>query len=357
MRKVVFFISSISKAGGSERACLAIANKLAALDYKITVVSFYGNQPFFEIHPAIHTVYLYPKKKKFKLILPLVVWNLRRKIRETDPDILINVDAALFAYSLIATIGLNIKNIVWEHFNYHVSLNSLARSLSRRLAAKYSRAIVTLTLQDKKNWEDNLNCCSPVITINNPSPFGKQNVNLAKKQPIVLAVGRLAPQKGFDRLLDVWAIVSKQALPGWKLRIVGSGELEPELSVQIKNKGLTGSVELCPVTGAIDKHYLEGAVYAMTSRFEGFPMVLLEAQSFGLPLVAYNCPTGPSEIINAENGLLIDDDDKVAMAEALISLINDPDKRATLSQGSLAWSSRYQIDVIIERWLKLLENI
>ncbi|MDB5110381.1 MAG: putative glycosyltransferase, partial [Mucilaginibacter sp.] len=166
MKKICFFISSISQAGGTGRVCTNIANKLSELGYEVTILSMYGKTPFFELSPDITVVAAFNKKYNFKLFLPYTIFRLRRKITTINPDILINVDSALFLYSLVSGLGVRFKNIVWEHFNFNVTLNSKVRIVSRRLAALFSDAIVTLTHTDKNNWEKNLNCKAPIFIIN-----------------------------------------------------------------------------------------------------------------------------------------------------------------------------------------------
>ncbi len=356
MRNICFFISSINKTGGTERVCISIANKLSQLGYQVTILSMYGKSPFFDVDPKISVIEVYQKKYLFKLFLPLVILNLRKKIRRIKPDVLINVDTAMFIYSFVSALGLKFKNIVWEHFNFNSTLNSKVRVTARRLAARYSNAIITLTQKDNSNWISRLNCKVPVITIRNPSPFSNLSDNNLLRKPVVLSVGRLTHQKGFDRLLDVWEIVQNNNFLNWELHIVGSGELKEQIGQKIELLKLTDSVKLFPATDSIETHYQTAAIYCMASRFEGFPMVLLEAQFFGLPLVSYDCETGPSEIIkNNENGILVKNGDQEAMAKALILLINDPEKRLATGRKAYQNSLQYHVDVIIKSWINLFD--
>lgn len=351
-------ISSINLFGGTGRVCTDIANKFAQLNYEVTILSFYGDQPYFKLDPAVKVVAAFDKKYNFKLFLPFVVLKLRRKIQQVNPDILINVDSALFVYSLVSTYQLGIKNIVWEHFNFHVSLGASVRVWARRLAVKYADAIVTLTKQDKSNWEDNLNCRVPIVTIPNPSPFHNLTYN-RNKAKIVLSAGRLTYQKGFDRLLDVWHMVKQHAAAeDWKLHVVGSGELQIELENKINTLQLTPSVQLIPATTNIQEHYRNAGIYCMASRFEGFGMVLIEAQAFGIPVVSYDCEAGPAEIIsNDQNGFLVKDGDATALKTALLNLMENEGERLRMGEQSFNNSFNYTIDVVIENWIALFNHI
>ncbi|QJD97536.1 glycosyltransferase family 4 protein [Mucilaginibacter robiniae] len=358
MKKVCFFISSINLFGGTGRVCTEIANALARLDYTVTILSFHGDKPYFELHSSIKVVKLYSKKYNFKLFLPFVILKLRQKVKKIDPDILINVDSALFAYSFVSTKRLNIKNIVWEHFNFNVSLGASVRIWARRLAVKHADVIVTLTSLDKNIWEKNLDCKVPITSIPNPLPFYNEIYD-PNKNKVVLSVGRLTQEKGFDRLLDVWYIVKQNATAAdWQLHIVGSGELKSALENKIDALQLNSSVQLIPATSTIQDHYQDAAIYCMTSRFEGFGMVLIEAEAFGLPIVSYNCEIGPVEIIkHNHNGYLIKDGDEKSLANALLYLMDNEDERLQMGERAFNDSANYRVDVVIKRWLALFHYI
>lgn len=357
MRKICFFISSISLSGGTERVCAEIANRLSALGYEISVLSMYGDRPFFSLVPEINTQSVFKNKRRFKLILPYVMLRIRTKLNQLNPDIVVSVDAAMFCYAFVCSMGMNKKHLVWEHFNFNVSLDVEVRVVARKLAARYSNTIVTLTQKDRDNWRANLKCRAAVITIPNPSPFAPTLSDPMERKGVVLSVGRLTAQKGFDRLIQVWSTIKSLYNTDWILRIIGSGELEEELSQLIEDLGLCSSVELLPATPDIAKHYQEASIYCMTSRFEGFPMVLLEAQSFGLPLISYNCETGPSEIINGKNGFLIRDNDSGALAESLMLLITDKELRQKMGEKAADNARKYDGNIIIEDWVHLLEKL
>jgi glycosyltransferase involved in cell wall biosynthesis len=350
--KICFFIASINHSGGTERVCAEIANRLAKLGYQVTILSMYGTEPFFTLDSRIRVTSIFQNKYKFKWMLPLVIVKIRNKIRSIDPDYLVNADSALFIYSYIAGLKLSFKNLVWEHFNFNYSAGAKVRVISRRLAAKLSSGIITLTRKDAENWKKKLDCRVPVFTINNPTPFINDEIDYKERKNIALAVGRLTYQKGFDRLLDSWKIVS-QSCNDWELHIVGSGDQQNALIEQANALNIANSVTFIPATPHIEQHYRQAAIYCLSSRFEGFPMVLLEAQSFGLPAVSYDCETGPSEIINDNNGILVPDGDRKLFAEVLIYLIKNADVRAKMSESALEHSVQYHIDVIIKEWLLL----
>jgi glycosyltransferase involved in cell wall biosynthesis len=352
MARICFFISSISPSGGTERVCTTMANALAIEGHQVSIVSIYGNSSYFPLSDSIKILSVFQAKKRFKII-PAVLLKLRSIFSQLKPNVLISVDSAVFVYAFTATLGLKINNLVWEHFNFHVSLSRI-RPIARKLAAKYSVAIITLTQEDKKAWESNISCKVPIIAIPNPSPFPP--LPKIKEERVVLAVGRLTYQKGFDRLLDAWQSVQVQLRADWKLRIVGSGELAQQLRQQVKKLQLQDSVELLPSTKAVEMHYEQAAIYCLPSRFEGFPMVLLEAQSFALPIVAYDCKTGPAEIVTKQSGILVEEGNIEALADALQLLMQDQTQRQEMSRHALSNASRYTLDSVLTNWKNLLDS-
>ncbi|HIE0440255.1 TPA: glycosyltransferase, partial [Serratia marcescens] len=169
------------------------------------------------------------------------------------------------------------------------------------------------------------------------------------------AVGRLSNQKGFDRLIALWRGVAAQ-VPDWRLLIIGDGPERDALLRQIEDAGLARQVSLLPATADVADYYRQASLYLMTSRYEGLPMVLIEAMSFGLPLVAYDCKTGPAELIDdGVNGYLVPDDDAAAFSEGVIKLMLDPGLRAHFSVAALEKSRRFSPERIYPQWQQLTE--
>jgi glycosyltransferase involved in cell wall biosynthesis len=178
--------------------------------------------------------------------------------------------------------------------------------------------------------------------------------DLAEKT--VLAAGRFAYQKGFDLLLPAWAQIAADH-PDWRLRLCGSGNLKKPLRAQIKELGLTDSVSF---EGPADmaKAMADASIFALSSRFEGFPLILLEAMSKGMAVVSFDCPTGPGEIIDDHrNGLLVPALDVDGFAAALRELIEDEDLRRTCGAAAVATADAYTMEAIGPRWDALLDEL
>lgn len=173
----------------------------------------------------------------------------------------------------------------------------------------------------------------------------------------VLSMGRVVPQKGQDLLVRAWHQIADKT-GGWKLRIVGDGPLLNEIKEYVEKNGLSGSVEFLPTTKDVLAMYRQASIYAMSSRFEGLPLVLIEAQSMGLPIVSFDCLTGPAEIVeDGRNGILVPPLDVEALAEALLSLIRDDRRRKEFSDNALTAASRFDYGKIVGQWEKLLSEI
>ena len=358
MKKICFLIGNLNKSGGTERVTSLIVNQLAQEEnYEVVILSLVdGLDPFFPLSSNITIFSIFEKKISFKKNFFTVIVKIRKFIKENCIDTLIVVDSISCIFTIPALYGLKTKHICWEHFNFNNNNGVKIRDLSRNLAARYCDYIITLTEKDKVWWQKGLKKINAkIISIPNPTPFSSQKSISYKKKNIVLAVGRLTHIKGFDMLIESWAKVYKQQ-PKWKLMIVGEGEERANLTNLILKYNLTECVELTGSTNEISKYYNEAKIFCMSSRFEGFPMVLLEAQSFGLPIVAFDCDTGPSEIIEqGVNGLLAKIGDIDQLAKNLINLINlNEIEYQNMASSSCENSYKYSVELITEKWLRVI---
>lgn len=324
MKKICFLIGNLNNSGGTERVTTLIANALAQKDFQVSILSLVdGKQPFFELVPSIKTYSLYPEKISFKKNFLGAVWRIRKFVTQYQIDTLIVVDSISCVFTVPALFGLKIKHICWEHFNFNVNLGVKYRDIGRKWAAKYCDYVVTLTKRDKELWEQGIkNIKAKIIPIANPSPFEVQENIPSLDYKTILCVGRLTYQKGFDLLITAWARVAQQ-VPDWKIVIVGSGEDELMLQQMAKDFAVEDSIVFAGQQKNMDTFYRQASFFCMTSRFEGLPMVLLEAQSYGLPIVAFDCDTGPADLIeNKKNGILVEPLDTTELADGIIELMN-----------------------------------
>lgn len=354
---ILFLAGNLNHAGGTERVGSLIANGLSEAGHTIVMTSVScGDKPFFSLNDDIKVTSLFDTPGRALYRTPLTIKRLRKLLKEENIDALITVESMGVLCSLPAVFGLPVKHICWEHFNFKSDLGKVGRRVARQLAARFCDSVVTLTERDKQYWLDGTKHNNQITAIANPCPFPVQNNIYKESSKIVLAIGRLADQKGFDYLCQAWLKVAKYS-PGWKLKIVGEGERRRELTQYITDNELTDSVELVGNTNNVKKYYEEAAIFCLSSRFEGFPMVLLETLSFGLPVVSFNCDTGPEEVLNGTGALLVEPENTDALATSLIELINDEQSRSNIAVKSKEKALQYQIEEIIKHWDELLVKL
>jgi glycosyltransferase involved in cell wall biosynthesis len=172
----------------------------------------------------------------------------------------------------------------------------------------------------------------------------------------VLAAGRLARQKGYDRLIKSWALVAPDH-PDWHLRICGNGPAQEKLERLIAERGLEQSVTLAGPAKDLGAEMAKASIFVLSSRWEGLPLALLEAMSVGMAVVSFNCPTGPADVIeDHRNGLLIQPRTIANLAAGLHEMIEDEELRQRCAAGAVETARDYSMDVVGPQWEALLRE-
>lgn len=221
------------------------------------------------------------------------------------------------------------------------------------IARKFDKFVV-LTHEDKAYWGDLPN----IQVIQNAAMFmGAQYADPAAKR--VIAVGRLDYQKGFDRLLRAWHLVQQDARFGeWQLDIFGQGEWRDRLREQIKELGISQTARINPPTSRIGEEYARSSLAVMSSNYEGFPMVMIEAMAGGLPVVSFDFKCGPKDIIeHGVNGMLVPNGDIPGLAQALMQVMGDGAYRKSLSDNARRIVDTYSEERIMQKWINLFNSI
>ena len=312
---------------------------------------------FYTLNDKIKRYTLFEKVTSGKRILTYV-HRLRKFVKGNNIDVLIDIDGILDLYSIPALRGAKCKLISWEQFNYYYNPDGPYRKITRKWAAKKADAIVVLTDEDKQNYKKEVRIKGKIIRIYNPmESFEDNNVGYNLDSKLIISAGRLTAQKGFDMLVDVADIVLKRN-PDWKWIVCGEGEERKALEEKIKKCGLEQKLILQGNVNNIEDYYWKSAMFVLTSRAEGFGLVLTEAKKEGLPCVSFRCPAGPSEIILDDiNGYLLDCFDIEQMAEKINQLIENQDIRKKFSDNSMVGTEKFNIDKISEQWVELIEQI
>lgn len=343
---IVFVTRGLHDAGGIERITSFIASELASRHYRIHIVCLQKKgPPFFPLNQGVILSYLNSSTLCGRIA------ELRRYYKKIHPTLIVSVGTNRSLLNVPAAKGYPLAS--WEHFNAQILSHPL-HQLSRRIATR-AGWIISLTQEDAEEYHRRFNS-SRVVVIPNPITV-KGLTREPGEHKRVLAMGRLKSQKGFDRLLRVWAKV-QPSCPDWKLRIVGSGRLEPSLKHLITLLNLEDSVEMCPHTSDVGKHFSQSDIFALSSHYEGFGLVLLEAFSAHLPAIAFDVPCGPRTLISYKGGgILVPDNDLEAFGDALLSLIQTPLLREDLGEKAFQTAKDFAPEQILVQWEDFIASI
>lgn len=355
MKNILIVISDITYRNGTERAVCNLANMLSNSNrYNVTIVSVKNSEGTvaFPLNKNVDVSFLDIPFNGGILTHTCLYFKVLKKIdklcMEKDIDIVIGTESG-FNY-ILPFLSYKIKKIGCEHFGWNRS--RLHHKIIRKIMYRFLSAVVVLTENDFVSYSFLRN----VHVI--PNSFSFVNTDYAKfDNKTIIAIGRLTYQKGFDRLINIISNV-KELLPDYKVYIYGQGPLKEELLDQIYKNDLDGYLFLMEPVKDIQTVYKNSSIYVMTSRFEGLPMVLIEAQSYGIPIVSYNCPEGPSEvIINEKNGFLIPEGDEDSFVEKLLLVAKNQSLWEELHKSSILQNERFSTKTVFEKWEKLFSEV
>lgn len=375
--RIVYCLQALSRSGGIERVVTTKANYLARQGHEVHIVTTdqRDEASAFPLEPSIR---LHDLGLNYELDNSLGRWGrlralrqkagqhleaLRRLFAELRPDVAIST--GFQERELLPRVGDRSKKICELHTSKYayVRMYPEEQRLHRlyghyrvwqleRTARRYDRFVI-LTEEELPQWRGLRN----VLTIPNPRPFASaERADMSRHQ--VMAVGRLEYVKNFATLLDVWAMIPREDFPDWQLNIYGSGPYHSRLQAQIERLGIGDRCVLQGDTPEIRQRYMEHSIYVMCSHFEGLPMVLLEAQAVGLPIVSYAFTSGPRDIVtDGVDGILTPAGEPEALAAALRRLMADEELRQRMSQAAHRASERFALERIMARWEQLFSEL
>ncbi len=349
--KILLTIGDITITGGAERVVANLANAYAQIGLDVEILSFYksGDKEAFELDNRVKLSYMHQKsfdKKRKNFFYKMFYKFIESYILKRDFK---DKDFIIFNNSPHFPLFKN-KNTKYIRINHAVSK---WRYLKRY---DYFDALVLIATGEIDFWKKHH---KSVAIIPNFLP-NISNLNTNYSQKVVVSVGRLSKEKGFLRLIDIWKLIQDSSeFKDWKLHIVGDGELKEKIENKIKDLNLTNSIILKPFTKDVESEYLNASIYAMTSHFEGFGMVLIEAQSYALPTISFDITTGPRDIIEDEkSGYLIKDNNLNEYANKLKTLMQDENLRAKMGAKSKEIvKSKFSKEVVMKQWMELFERI
>lgn len=373
--KIAYLIQGTFNSGGMERVIALKANHLQQRGYQITIITTdqKNREPFYPIDKEVKQIDLglnylddasengvgqycrfLSRQRRYKRKLSAILekesfdivistFGTERYIVPRMRDKSIKIAESHFAQTFRTY--LNRGGV----FGY---LDRLRLRRNDKVTAKYARFVI-LTHQDKASWS----CQDNIEVIPNATSFlTEKSAELTSK--CAIAVGRLTTQKGFDMLVQSWAIVV-ESHPDWHLDIFGSGEDFQKLHQQIISLGLQNYITINPPTQNISKEMLKSSIFLLSSRREGFGMVLVEAMGCGVPAVSFECETGPRDIITpGKDGILVEPENITEFAKGINQLIENPDQRIRMGESARQKIiTKFSTEPIMQQWDKLFKSL
>lgn len=353
--------------GGAERVAALLCNQWVRQGHAVTLMPTFSGRGDC-LYPLDERVKLDYLADRVNINRPLLnnkfhrFIMLRSVIREIRPDIILSFLTHVNVAAIISSLGLKVSVVVSERTYPPAMPLGFLLTLARKWLYPFAKSVVVQT-EVTKSWLSGYSPRINAVVIPNPIiwPFPevdrntKTNFVVSDKAKIVLAVGRLGEEKGFDVLIQAFAEIASLQIE-WHLVIVGEGSERKKLEQLVGQLGLDDRISLPGRTDNVSAWYQQADLFVLSSRFEGFPNALLEAMAHGVPAVSFDCQTGPSDIIqNGVNGMLVAPENGASgLAKALSSLMTDGSLREKLGQQATNVRERYAIEKIAAQWDKVL---
>ena len=366
--KLLYFLPHITNNGGMERIVIDKINYLSEKGYDISV-AYFGNKddvPFFPLDKRVNRIALCNYEGTLSFVSRIkyggrLIQTLKEVLANNNPDILVNANTPLVSW-ILPFMRKDIPKVFEFHFSYqglkimnrelygNNVFKAYINDLLRKTICPLYTKCVALTEYDKKAWGFK----NMVVIPNFTSIPIKRRTQMRYKT--VITVGRLCYQKDQQILIDAWAIVNRQ-YKTWHLDIWGDGVEREMLENQIEKLGLKGIVNLKGVSQNIEEVYPNYSIFVLPSRYEGFPLVLVEAMQFGLPCIGFNIPGNNTIIEDGKNGQIVKERTPEALAETIIDTISNSDKMNMMSKNAIASIQKFKKDRVMGMWDKLFMEI
>ena len=361
--RITLVISSMS-CGGAERVMSILSNYWVCSENEVTLITVDSqDNDFYELDSRVKRIGL-DLKKISSTVLDAVRNNitkirmLRKAIKSTEPHVVISFIDRMNVITLLSTRWLSVPVIVSEHTNPIQLPPGGAWNVLRKIVYLSADAVIVLN-DELKGIVGRFIPHSKLHVIPNPAITSSNSNDVAPPfdipSPCVVAMGRLVALKGFDLLIEAFDLCEQI---NWSLIIMGEGEERSHLETLIKDKGLESRVYLPGNVQEPASVLSKADIFVLSSRIEGFPMAILEAMSCGLPVISFDCKTGPSTIIDdGVNGILVPEGDVDAMANSMNYLMSNQDVRLKYSKSAPDVVRRYSIESIMDKWNILINDL
>lgn len=375
---ILYIYSEITIMGGTDKVLVQKANYLAHHGYQVTVVTEaqMGRPLSFPLDSSVKHIDMgldFNSQYSRGILGRVFVYfslmheykkRLKKLLFKERPDLVVSIMGR--SIDFISDIHDGSVKIVeahtTKHFlrSYHLMeqrgglFKYIARYLRSKMCSHVAKldGIVSLTQQDANDWKE----AKRVIVIPNALPFQSKEVSLLTNKQVIM-VGRYNDAKGYDYLIPAWQIVH-QRHPDWSLHVYGSGELHDQVVEWIQERHLQTTIILHEPVENIREKYLESSIAVLSSRYEGFSLVLLEAMACGVPFVSFDSPHGPRNIIrNGEDGLLVEYLNPQALADGICRLIEDEAFRKQLGANARRNIQRFSKENVMRQWTALFDTL
>jgi glycosyltransferase involved in cell wall biosynthesis len=378
MKKIVYVVGGLLMPNGMSSILCQKINYLAEYtDYEVYMIltEKAGTPWYYSIHPRVKWINFNINFDEldtmpiYKKVIHYRIKQFKYKRLFTDylmkirPDI--TVSACRREINFINSIHDGSKKVGELHFSYDFyrqfrkpflpnSVNRFIRKVWMNQALEKFRQfdrLVILTKEDEANWPNN---CNKVVIPNFIVSLPTRVSDCRSKT--VIAVGRYSPEKCYDLLIRAWSTVA-QKHPDWILNIFGAGERGPYLDLIAKLQ-LQNKVICHPATANIGYEYQQSSIFVLSSRNEGFPLVLIESLSYGVPAVCFACPCGPKDVIsNGIDGILVENGNVLGLAESICRLIERDDLRSQYGESARKNVTRFLQENVMKQWIELFESL
>lgn len=349
--KIVFVISSLTS-GGAERVLTTLANYWSEKGWDVTILAILSHDKnFYKLHKNIKLISLDMRYKNSLLNTLWYLYGIRKIVKRVNPNYVVSFISGMNIFTLISLIGLKKKIVISERNYFDVLKSKLWRRL-RRITYPLTNGLVVLSEDDYNHYTYVKN---KKIIFN---PLKIENLLDCKfelKEKLIIAVGTLTQQKGFDRLIRSLADIE---MLDWRVEIIGEGPKREELTALIKELNLEKTIFLIGRKSNIYDYYQKASIFVLSSHWEGFPNVLSEAMAHGCSCIAFNCKTGPSSIIEHEkNGYLVEDGNTEELQSRIVEVMKSRDLRQKFFVNALTIREKLKVDIIVKEWENYLFSL
>lgn len=375
--KIIYIVRSLHSVGGIERTLSDKANWMVARGHQVMFVTYLqGNDSInfpldkrvqlFDLACSTFSMYKYPIYYRlfyFLKLQKLFRERLKRVLDNYKPDLVVLAipSAEDFVWDLMK-VTQSAKVIIESHITFDYFL--MGKSFTDRLlyflfpplkAIRMADMLIALTENDASCWRRHK--ISNVLVVPNPVTYYADSIDdITKERSRIIAVGRLASQKRFDRLIEAFSLISNR-YPEWYIDIYGEGELRGTLGSVIKTKGLVGRINILNFVQDIYTEYMKSQFLVLSSDYEGFGLVITEAMACGIPVVSTNCPFGPSDIIDDGKTGFLSKMEIEDLAEKMEWMISHKEERVKMGENAYKKAAQYRKEIVMPRWEETYKSL